>query len=474
MIRSLWFKLSLAFTVMSIMSMALLGLITSAYLDYREFKRTVTPETVAAAVSLSHMFFAEAIKHPESRQWLITGEKEMVDDVLNMTSNNGEFNIGVASDPKMYYRVYDNAGCPFFQHPETFPDDIAETFIQHGSEGRDGVNDAVTLGKPDVIWVRQALMDSGGRRQGHMEVLLIAEVDAWKLIRGVFEIDEDEWHAFVLVFSIVGLMCGITANLFVTRKLRVMNKVASAWSGGDFALRIPVGEKSSDIFAEHSRILNGMASELETLVNLRQKTAVAEERNRVARELHDTVKQNLFALKLQLVAARHKIGDSSAEVHIEEAQRITREAQQDILGLLTQLNSPTSDERGFYGRIAALSEDMMRRYGIAVVWNRKESMNPVPAQEQALLRIVQEAMNNSVRHGPATIITLDVFTEDGMHHLHVIDNGEGLPDEIVDKRLSGMGLAFMRERASDLPDGEFSILKNAKGGTTVRIMWRAT
>ena len=474
MIRSLWFKLSLAFTAMSIVSMALLGLITSAYLDYREFKRTVTPENVAAAVSSNHMFFAQAIAHPEARQWLVTAKKGMIDGVLNMTSVNGEFTIGTASDPKMYYRVYDNAGGLFFQYPETFPKDVVETFFRREGGERDGTDEAVTLREPGAIWIRQALADSDGGQQGHVEVLLIAEVDVWKLIREVFEIDEEEWRAFVVVFSLVGLMSGITANLFVTRRLKIMNKVASAWSGGEFALRIPVGDKSSDIFAEHSRILNSMASELETLVDLRQKTAVAEERNRVARELHDTVKQNLFALKLQLGAAKHKICDSSAEAHIEEAQRITREAQQDILGMLTQLNAPASGEKGFYGGLAGLSEDMTRRYGVDVVWKRKESLSPGPAEEQALLRIVQEAMNNSVRHGRATTISLDAYTEDGMRHLHVLDNGGGFPDGIVNGRRSGMGLAFMRERVSDLPGGEFSIGKSETGGAAVRIVWRAT
>ena len=474
MIRSLWFKLSVAFTVIGILSMVVLGLVTSAYIDYGEFKRIVVPETVATAVLSSHMFFTEAIKHPEARQWLIAAQKEMVDDVLNMTSNDGEFYIGLASYPEMHYRVYDNAGDLFFQYPEQFSESAAKTFAQCEYKALDEGNQAITLGKPGLIWVRQTLLDIGGGRHGHIEVLLNADVDVWKMIREVLFIDEDEWHAFVPAFSLVGLMCGLIANLFVTRKLRIMNTVASSWSAGNFSLRIPVGEKSSDTFAEHSRILNVMASELEVLVDLRQKAAVAEERNRVARELHDTVKQNLFALKLQLVAAKHKMEGSSAKTHIEEAQRITREAQQDILCMLTQLNSFTLDERGFYGRLVALSDDMTRRYGVSIHWKRKDQIEPTLAEEQALLRIVQEAMNNSVRHGRATIITLDAFTMDARHNLDIIDNGIGLPDGVADANLSGMGLVFMRERARDLPDGDLSIANNAKGGATVQVAWRVT
>lgn len=490
MIRSLWFKLFVAFTILSILGITMLGMARTTLLNYREFKRVIVPETFSEVIRSQQFLFAEAIKYPERKRWRAMAEQKMKIAILNVTSEDCDFHIGFASNPKMYCEVRRNDGTVFTRHPRVFPQSATEVFTRQRERNPEGRDVATTLGREGDIWVSQAILDDQGQERGRMELLLNAEFNIRTVMARTFEAyrDRDGWRVMVLFFSAVGLLCGLGANWFVTGRLKSMNEAAAIWSEGDFTPRIPVDEKSHDILAEHSRTLNGMAKELESLVELRQHAAVTEERNRVARELHDTVKQNLFALKLQLAAAQRKKDGPEIAAHIEEAQNITREAQQDIMRILTQLAEDPDGNRSVSGRFAALSEDMRRRYGLATVWEKRDGLQLDPGEVQTLLRIVQESMNNAVRHGRATVMTINAFSENGAKCLRISDNGGGLrtgesktadsvmkvpgePESCVEHS-SGMGLVFMRERAEELPGGQFAITENEQGGATVQITWR--
>lgn len=473
MIRSLWFKLSAAFTFITMFSITVLALIPSIILNYLEFVEIVTPETIARVVGEEQILFAEAVRDPRSGKWLAMAEREMESKILNMTTDDGEFYMGFACLPEMYYRVVDKGGAVFFSYPETFPPHAAAVFAQEAPPRGTGGDAARLLDAEGHIWIVQTLVDNDGGVRGRLELLLIADYDFWELVDRFLYAYIARWYAILGFFSLVGLMCGVVANWFVTGRLKGMNTIAAIWSGGNFGPRIPVDNGSRDVLAEHSRTLNGMADELESLVELRQRAAVTEERDRMARELHDTVKQNLFALKLQLAAIKRKNTTEATVAHIDEAQQITHEAQQDIMGILAQLDPVAPGDKGFHSRLIALAADLRRRYNIEVVWERREDVAASPEEEQTLIRIAQEAMSNSARHGRATRIVVDAFREGGVNHWVLADNGTGLPEGHADTRTSGLGLIFMRERVKELPGGTLSLGNAPRGGTKVEVKWRA-
>lgn len=470
LMRSLWFKLFIAFTVLSIFGITMLEVLTSTYFSYRDFKRVFVPETVADIVRSRQLLFSEAVKNPENPAWLALIGKELHGDALNITSDDGDFSIRHASNPEIYYEIRDASGVLFTRYPSVFPDEVAEEFKRQHAANRGGTDVALSVGRKRAIWVCQSLVDDRAEISGRMDLLMIAQFNLWDVVERAIVSCTDSWHIMAFIFSAVGALCGLVANWFVTGRLKDMSVIAAGWSAGDFSPRIPVDEKNDDILAQHSRTLNGMAGQLEGLIELRQKTAVDEERNRVARELHDTVKQNLFALKLQLAAIRRKNASPEAMEHIEEAQKITNEAQHDIANILTQL-APDASGGGVYARLDALSENMRRRFGVKTIWERREKLRTTPGEEQVLFRIMQEAMNNAVRHGRATVVTMNAYAENGVKCLSLTDNGSGLTED-TEKKRTGMGLVFMRERAGELPEGAFSIMRNGKEGTTVRITWR--
>lgn len=474
MFRSLWFKLAVCFTVLTMFSITVLAVLPQPIVNHLRFRENVVPQTIADIVRPEQLLLAEGIEHPETDHWFALVERDLTKKLLRLVSHDGQFHIDTIARPELFYRVIDNDGQQVFAYPrppaDPWPARASEVFASHATPADASAEEAVALAHEGHIWISQPVVDGDGKVWGRIDLLYIAEFDAWVNVRNVFAVYREMGLYIVAFFSLIGLVCGLFGNWFVTGQLRRMNVVTAVWREGDLTPRIPVHPKSHDILAQHSRLLNAMADELAALLAQRQRAAVAEERTRVARELHDTIKQNLFALRLQLAAVQHKNPPPDIATHIEEARQITHEAQQDIMGILAQLGPPVAGGQGLYERLAAVADDMRRRFNLELVWARRDVLPATPEEERALLRITQEAIGNAARHGKATRLTLDAFCADGMNHWTLTDNGQGLPAGPLPS--AGLGLAFMRSRAKELPEGRFDIANGSKGGVVVAIQWK--
>src|SRR5262249_43149318 len=138
------------------------------------------------------------------------------------------------------------------------------------------------------------------------------------------------WHRFLLDLSlewpiVLGylLVFGIASSIFlatwVTRRLNRVAGAAAAWSRGDFSNRI--GDRSRDELGHLSSLLDGMALDLKELMQSRAQLATLAERQRLARDLHDTVKQQAFALNMQLAALRRPRPAEPGASPIGQAER---------------------------------------------------------------------------------------------------------------------------------------------------------
>jgi len=198
-----------------------------------------------------------------------------------------------------------------------------------------------------------------------------------------------------------------------------------------------------------------------------QQLAVVEERNRVARELHDAATQTLFSLVLTARAAALSTRDEAARSTIREFEQRTTLALQELRGLVHALR-PRSLERD--GLAATLSDhaDALRTTGARLVVDIQAGIRLPLETEHALLRIAQEALHNATRHAPgaATRVTLragaDAVT------LRVRDDGPGFDMASLPHTRRGMGLATMRERAHEI-GGHLEIRGRPGAGTTVTI-----
>ena len=134
-----------------------------------------------------------------------------------------------------------------------------------------------------------------------------------------------------------------------------------------------------------------------------QQFAVVEERNRVARELHDAATQTLFSLVLNARAAALTARDPAAKATMEEFEQRTTSALQELRGLVHALR-PKSLERDGLAATLADHADALRTSGARVVVDAPEGLRLPLDTEHALLRIAQEAIHNALRHAPGSAV----------------------------------------------------------------------
>jgi len=187
-----------------------------------------------------------------------------------------------------------------------------------------------------------------------------------------------------------------------------------------------------------------------------------EERNRLARDLHDSVCQNLFSLSLmsrglQSVLSGHELAQSS----LAEIGKLTEESLKEMRALIWQLR-PAGLELGLLTALAQYGE----RLGLKVQIRERQLTELPRFLEEALLRIGQEALNNAAKHAGTPDVQLTLEKKASFIHLVVTDYGKGfLPGR--DGRPDSLGLTSMRERAEVL-GGYVNVDSSPGKGTVVR------
>jgi len=197
--------------------------------------------------------------------------------------------------------------------------------------------------------------------------------------------------------------------------------------------------------------------------------AVLEERDRIARELHDGIIQSLYAVGLNLEAAGAQIEEDPAEARarIDFGMERLNEAIRDIRRYITNLRSPIEDRRTLQEALAGIAAEFRRDFGVAVtVEARGEAATRVrPDVLNHLRQITRESLTNAVRHGKASRIRIVVDVSPERVEVTVNDDGTGFQmSEAVP--LSGNGLRNMRQRAQ-LIGGELQVTSAPGRGTRV-------
>jgi len=282
------------------------------------------------------------------------------------------------------------------------------------------------------------------------------------------------WHRFLLDLSlewpiVLGylLVFGIASSIFlatwVTRRLNRVARAATAWSRGDFSDRID--DRSRDELGRLSGLLDDMALELKALMRSRAQLATVAERQRLARDLHDTVKQQAFALNLQLAALRRQlVADPVVAERVGQAERLSQQMQKELAQILDELRA-SDTALPFSERLRARALEWSQVSGIALDLDLGDLPGIAAADQETLLRIADEALANVLRHSGATRVGLALSRAAGAMALDITDNGRGATDQAQ----PGMGLANMRERAESLPQGRFVLDSRIGEGTRISI-----
>lgn len=269
---------------------------------------------------------------------------------------------------------------------------------------------------------------------------------------------------FTLFAGLIGSLFGLWTANGLTRRLTNVSQAAHDWARGDFS--VSIRDRSKDEIGKLTNDLNLMAEQLENLMDRRQELSILEERNRLARDLHDSVKQQAFAASAQLGAAKAHLQNNSekAYTHLIEADLLVEKVRQELTELIQELRPVEIKGKGLISAVEDYVSDWRRRNEIEIsidVWG--EHSLPLDVQK-SIFRIIQEALANVLWHSQAKGVKLNFDFRSDRLVLRIQDDGKGF--DRGQKQYQGMGLEFMSERAA-LIGGELNINSKLGHGTTI-------
>jgi len=241
----------------------------------------------------------------------------------------------------------------------------------------------------------------------------------------------------------------VYGNLYLT------NKIGSAEFSQDDEVLVQALAMAAGVGIENARLHQQV-----------QVAAVYEDRDRLARDLHDHVIQRLFGvgLNLQGLAMRATGGISDGlQKQVNEVDEIITEVRATIYAL-----GMGGSSRGVRDDVIALVRELRDTVGFELGVSFDGAVNTAVSEKVAehLMATIREAVTNIERHAHATEATIALSANDGHCQLRVADNGRGLDGNGRD---GGLGLTNMRRRAEKL-NGEFDLMSAPTGGTV--LMWR--
>ncbi len=194
-----------------------------------------------------------------------------------------------------------------------------------------------------------------------------------------------------------------------------------------------------------------------------------EERRRLARELHDSLGQDLTAAKISLDMLAKE--GSTTSSHLKDARALVDRSISDTRTLSHLLHPPLLDEAGFISAAKWYVEGFGKRSGIVTKLELPQHAHRLPRRaETALFRIMQEALTNVHRHSGSRVVEVRLSLDDHNVILIVKDFGMGVPREVLDRFWKtgnvGVGLAGIRERLKEL--GGFLEIESNLDGTLLK------
>jgi len=234
--------------------------------------------------------------------------------------------------------------------------------------------------------------------------------------------------------------------------------------------RINAFDETDQVVLQSLADQTAVAIENARLYKQAKQLAVIEERNRLARELHDSVTQALYGITLHAEAAFRQLDMRNiplANEQLEELRSTAQEALREMRLLIFELRPSVVEMQGLIPALRARLEAVEERAGMKVEINVDENIELSDSIQDGLYRIAQEALNNALKHAKANQIVLNLTSTMSRVTLEIMDDGVGFkPEESVEG--GGLGLDGIIER-TELLNGDLTLDSWPGRGTTIRI-----
>ncbi|MYL32347.1 sensor histidine kinase [Pontibacillus yanchengensis] len=286
--------------------------------------------------------------------------------------------------------------------------------------------------------------------------------------------------SMVLVSFFVSLYVGFQSSSDMKERLGGISTLITSLSQGNYgsSIRLTPDDEISRIGTELNELAKKLKSQVKSLQRMADekseyaksahKAATIEERQRLARDLHDAVSQQLFALTMmsQATLRLFEKDPAKAKQQLEEITSMALQAQTEMRALLLHLRPVHLSGEPLHQGVHNLIKELKQKCQIEFDLEMDEAVGISDGAEEHLFRIVQEALSNILRHSEATEVIVSLHMRHEELFLHIGDNGKGFEID-QDKKMS-YGLKTMRERCEEI-GGTFAIRSKQHAGTYIDI-----
>lgn len=284
---------------------------------------------------------------------------------------------------------------------------------------------------------------------------------------------------FLLIIPIlIGIVSGISTGWYWRQRLHQIHRQLNDVVKGQKAT------SNEEVFSENLFIQNAILQvedKFNKQIELSQRQAteraeerekglqevVLQERNRLARELHDSVSQQLFAASMMMSAINETqpSDDENSKKQLTMVENMIHQSQLEMRALLLHLRPIALKGKTLQEGIQELLKELSEKIPIEIGW-KIEAFQVAKGVEDQLFRILQESVSNTLRHAQATTIHVMLIERDDNIILRAVDNGIGFDMERVNT--SSYGLENMKERAYEI-GGTFKVVSLPNQGTRLEV-----
>lgn len=328
--------------------------------------------------------------------------------------------------------------------------------------------------------------------QSHLYGLVIIAILLSSIFLSAFMLFQPDWLSLQSIILFIGfyIAIGMAVHIYVgfkssgviKERLDNLSMLITQFANGNYQTRIHAGENdeiariTDEMYAFGRKLemqvksLEKMADEKSALADSAHKAAVIEERQRLARDLHDAVSQQLFALTMMSEAAVKQLEKNPevAKRQIKEVAAAALKAQTEMRALLLHLRPIDLSGEPLTTGIHKLVQELKEKSNMQFEVYMDDSLPLSASKEEQIFRIVQEALSNILRHAHATKVNLTFTERKNELFIHIADDGDGFDVGEYSNRKTSYGLKTMRERSEEI-GGTFSVKSIEQEGTYVDI-----
>lgn len=328
--------------------------------------------------------------------------------------------------------------------------------------------------------------------RSHLYAVFLTTVILLSVLLSIHVLVSPDWlsamsiFVFILLYVLLGLVISVYAGFKssgeIKERLDYLSVLITQFANGNYQSRVYFNE--SDEVTRISNEMNELGEKLQNQVKSLQrmadekadfaksshKAAVIEERQRLARDLHDAVSQQLFAITMMSEAALKQLDIDSevAKTQLRDVADSALKAQTEMRALLLHLRPVHLSGEPLPIGVKKLIDELKQKTNMNFTVSIDEDIELSETTEEHVFRIIQESLSNTLRHAAASEAKIKIFIRANELFLHISDNGEGFNVDEDTNRKTSYGLKTMRERSEEL-GGTFTIRSIQGEGTYLDI-----